>query len=141
MSCTLEVQLTTTLLHYYIYIYITQNNNNYADIGQLANQHPLAKFHGRLFVTQLQLARFTKPMILTQLQLANFFGTLIHTQLQQARKLCGIHIHSKPKRNPFQQNQTILIGYIAPSWLCIFMLLHEEIERLKINMYIRLHHF
>ena len=53
-----------------------------------------------------------------------------------------MHIHSKPERNPFKQNQTMYIfGCIALDWLCIFMLLHKEIERLKIKMYSRLPHF
>ena len=37
-------------------------------------------------------------------------------------------IHSKTKHY-------IIIGYIALRWLCIFMLLHKEIERLKIKTY------
>jgi hypothetical protein len=34
-----------------------------------------------------------------------------------------------------------MFGCIALTWLCIFMLLHKEIERLKINTYGRLPHF
>ena len=57
-----------------------------------------------------------------------------------------MHIHSRPQRTPFRQNQIICVcvcvcGCIALNRLCIFMFLHKEIERLKINMYSRLRHF
>ncbi len=112
-----------------------------SNLGQLANWHHLTKFVGGLFVNQLYLARFTKSMILTQLQLANFSELSFSLSFDQL-KLCDMHISSKPQSNPYKRNQRIyMFACIAHGWLSVVMLLHKEIERLKINTYSFFPHF
>ena len=57
-------------------------------------------------------------------------------------KMCVISIFILNQREIHSsKSKQYVIDCISLGWLCIFMLLHKQIERLKINMYIWLPHF
>ena len=52
-----------------------------------------------------------------------------------------MHIRFKPKIIHSNKTKQYITGCIALSWLCTFMFLHKEFERLKISMHSWFPHF